>query len=178
MAVNSCAPTFRLDREPWIPVLYADGSAGQVSLTALFAEAPRIRDISGDIPQQKLPILRLALAILYRVFSDSDMPKPRMRDMWGAMWRAGHFDMDAISAYLDYYGQRFDLFDAERPFFQVAGLEYVDGKPDGVDELIADTPKPEKYLFSMRVQAANDRLSFAEAARWLVFLQAYGTAGI
>ncbi len=25
---------------------------------------------------------------------------------------------------------------------------------------------------------ANDRLSFAEAARWLVFLQAYGTAGI
>ncbi len=178
MATDNRAPAFRLDREPWIPVLYVDGSAGQVSLTTLFAEASRIRDISGDIPQQKLPILRLALAILYRVFSDSDMSNPEMLRMWRDMWRAGRFDMDAITAYLDYFGSRFDLFDAERPFFQVAGLEYVDGKPDGVDELIADTPKPEKYLFSMRVQAANDRLSFAEAARWLVFLQAYGTAGI
>lgn len=42
----------------------------------------------------------------------------------------------------------------------------------------ADVPKPDKYLFSMRDLRAADSLLPAEAARWLVFLQAYDTAGI
>lgn len=80
--------------------------------------------------------------------------------------------------YFDEWADRFFLL-GERPFFQVPGLQYVGSKPySPVSEMIADVPKPDKYLFSMRDLRAADSLLPAEAARWLVFLQAYDTAGI
>lgn len=85
--------------------------------------------------------------------------------------------MEGVS-YFDEWADRFFLL-GERPFFQVPGLQYVGSKPySPVSEMIADVPKPDKYLFSMRDLRAADSLLPAEAARWLVFLQAYDTAGI
>ena len=187
MTVDSTShPTFLLDSDPWIPVLYADGSLRDVSLRELFVDAHRIRDISPDMAQQKLPLLRLALAILYHLYaypagSEPDEVTREMTENWLAIWNEGCFSPDDINGYFDDFSNRFDLFDSERPFFQTPGLQYTEaaGRPyDPISEVIADVPKPKKYLMAMRARNTLGDISFAEAARWLVFMQAYDCAGI
>lgn len=179
MASEVVEPHFNLSTDPWIPVIYHDGVCREVSIEALFRDVNQIREISGDSPQQVEPILRLLLAILYRQLSQGGTKtEDALLDWWGETWENGHFDLDGIVAYLSSVRDRFDLFDSSCPFYQVAGLEYADKDPDGVDELIADVPKSDKFLFSLRNRNRIDGLSFAEASRWLIFQQAYATAGI
>lgn len=179
MASKAVEPHFNLATDPWIPVIYHDGVCREVSIEALFRDVNQIREISGDSPQQVEPILRLLLAILYRQLSQGGTKtEDALLDWWGETWENGHFDLDGIVAYLSSVRDRFDLFDSSCPFYQVAGLEYADKDPDGVDELIADVPKSDKFLFSLRNRNRIDGLSFAEASRWLIFQQAYATAGI
>lgn len=136
------------------------------------------KGIRGDIPQQAMTMLRLALGILYRAYCVEDPSEEQMRDMWADVFLAGHFDMDILDGYFNEWKDRFFLF-GDRPFFQVPELEYVGQKEyDPVSEMIADMPKPEKYLFAMRGLGTTDTLSLPEAARWLVFLQSFDTAGI
>ena len=179
MASKAVEPHFNLATDPWIPVIYHDGVCREVSIEALFRDVNQIRETSGDSPQQVEPILRLLLAILYRQLSQGGTKtEDALLDWWGETWENGHFDLDGIVAYLSSVRDRFDLFDSSCPFYQVAGLEYADKDPDGVDELIADVPKSDKFLFSLRNRNRIDGLSFAEASRWLIFQQAYATAGI
>lgn len=175
--------TFNLASEPWIPVAYLDGSSAELSILQTFQDASQIRCLQGDIPQQVLPILRLLEAILYRTLPTQEdegegLSEVETLDLWKRLWERGKFDTEPIEEYLDYSGARFDLMDADHPFFQVAGLEYVGKGSDGVGELVADVPKSEKFLFSMRNKDQVTDLSLAEAARWLVFQQSYATAGI
>lgn len=174
---------FNLLDEPWISVVYTDGHACDVSIVKLLQQAPQIREISGDIPQQTLPLLRLILAILYRSYSelyDFDGSDEQKMVLWKSIWDQGRFDVQSIKEeYLDSVYGRFYLIDDTAPFMQVAGLQYVGDKEcDDVDELIADIPKPDKFLFSMRAKGSIKDISFAEAARWLVFMQAYDVGGI
>ena len=179
MASESVEPHFNLATDPWIPVIYQDGTCQEVSIRTVFEDAEQIREVSGDSPQQVLPMLRLLLAILHRQLSrGGTKSEDDLLDWWGDTWESGHFDLDGILAYLASAKDRFDLFDSGHPFYQVAGLEYAGKDPDGVDELIADVPKSEKFLFSLRNRDCVDGLTFAEAGRWLVFQQAYAIAGI
>lgn len=171
---------FNLIDEPWIPCIFDDGYH-ELSLRQLFEEAPKIRTLSGDVPQHALPLLRLALAILYRAHADivPGYDQSSMIDLWKRIWQAGNFDLDVIDTYLDTFHDRFFLLYQDHPFFQTPDIEYVGEKSfDPVSEMIADVPKPGKFLFSMREQNSIGDISFAEAARYLVFLQAYDTAGI
>ena len=169
---------FSLLDEPWVQVVYRDGHPGEISLRQIFSDAPDIKELSGDIPQQKLPLIRLFLAILYRAYRVVGVNEEQMRELWKEIFSSKHFDMDIVSRYLDKWEDRFFLI-GERPFFQIPDLEYVGAKPySPVSEMIADVPKPDKYLFSMRSMEETDSISFAEASRWLVFMQAYDIAGI
>lgn len=168
---------FSLLDEPWVQVVYRDGHPGEISLRQIFSDAPDIKELSGDIPQQKLPLIRLFLAILYRAYRVVGVNEEQMRELWKEIFSSKHFDMDIVSRYLDKWEDRFFLI-GERPFFQIPDLEYVGAKPySPVSEMIADVPKPDKYLFSMRSMEETDSISFAEASRWLVFMQAYDIAG-
>ena len=170
--------TFSLLDEPWVQVVYRDGHPDEISLRRVFSDAPNIKELSGDIPQQKLPLIRLFLAILYRAYRVAGTDVDQMRELWKMVFSAGCFSGGAVEQYLDKWEDHFYLI-GERPFFQVPGLEYVGAKPySPVSEMIADVPKPDKYLFSMRGMEATSSLSLSEAARWLVFMQAYDTAGI
>lgn len=186
MAQDSAVrPVFLLDSDPWIPVLYADGSLRDVSLRELLVDAHLIRDITPDMPQQKLPLLRLVLAALYHMYDCSEFEPyeiaSEMKGEWLRLWNAGHFDPEDIQGYFDEFSNRFNLFDPERPFYQTPGLQYTDaaGRPyDPISEAIGDIPKPKKYLMALRARNTLGDISFAEAARWLVFIQAYDCAGI
>lgn len=172
-------PSFNLIHDPWIPVAYLDGREREVSIETVFRDADKIRCIRGDIPQQMMPMLRLLLAIMYRAYADRDgTDEGAMLDLWESLWSSRQLDQNVLLTYLEKWESRFDLFDSENPFYQVAGLEYVKKAPDGIKELIADMPKDEKYLFSSREKGRVSSLSFSEAARWLIFKQAYDVAGI
>lgn len=171
---------FNLARDGWIPVVHKDGTEREVSLQTAFADAPRIRTIQGDIPQQTGSILRILLAILYRSYPFPDgTDEQDLLEEWARIWDAGCFPMDYIEDYLAFYEDRFDLVSDSHPFFQVAGLSYLDSSHDGVEKLVADVPdKDDKFLFSMRSKGMMRPLRMAEAARWLIFQQMYSLAGI
>ena len=173
---------FNILDDPWILCVFSDGSIRELSLRDVFREAPHIRSISGDLPQQSIPLMRLMLALLYCAYSGMEAEPasvPGMRKLWERLWRQGFFDLGILDGYFDEFHDRFYLLDPERPFYQVSGLAYASDKEyDPVGEMIADVPKPDKFLFSMRSSNALDSIDLAQAARWLVFLQAYDIAGI
>ncbi len=60
---------------------------------------------------------------------------------------------------------------------QVAGLRAENETVSGLDRIIADVPNGEKY-FTTRAGSSIARMSFAEAARWLVHTHAFDSSGI
>lgn len=165
------ALAFNLTHQPWIRVRFVDGSAEEVSIHQAFRRAGEIREISGEIATQDFGILRLLLAILYRSVGGSFSQR-----QWG-QWHDGDLPLGEIDAYLDRFEGRFDLFDAERPFFQVADLATAKGDHKDVAPLIFDLPSNSR-LFTNRAGAGATSLDVAEAARWLVHLHGYDVSGI
>jgi len=53
---------FNLIDEQWIHVRWLDGHLSCVSLEELFAEAPKIQGIAGEMPTQAFAILRVLLS--------------------------------------------------------------------------------------------------------------------
>lgn len=166
-------PSFNVADDPWIQVTMRDGTFREVSLRFVLKNSQDVASIGGDIPQQVVAIVRLLLAVMYRSYGlayESDMSHIQLMSLWNQVWEEGMLDSEIIDDYLDEFHDRFDLF-GEKPFMQVTGLEYAskDKEFDPISELIADVPKPEKFLFSMRSKVAPGVISFAESVRWLVF---------
>jgi CRISPR system Cascade subunit CasA len=83
---------------------------------------------------------------------------------------------DGIIAYLDRHRDRFDLLHPDAPFFQTPGLQTGKKEIASLDRLVADVPNGTLF-FTMRARGV-ERLSFAEAARWVVHAHAFDTSGI
>lgn len=164
--------SFPLTDRPWIMVLDRTGRLHVVSLRQLFADAAQFRALAGDLPTQAFAILRLLLAILHRAV---DGPGDE-RD-WRRLWRRPDLPVADINGYLDDYQSRFDLLHPSTPFYQVANLTTANGEITGLDRIIADVPSNVPYLTS-RLGEALERVTPAEAARWVVHCQAYDTSGI
>jgi CRISPR system Cascade subunit CasA len=169
-----------LDR-PWLPLLGRDGSLREHSLLGAFRAAPDAIRIVGEIPTQSFALLRLFLAILHRATAADVDGRPRsgpvdlrhwsaLRDDWGQVLRA-------VEDYLGRFRDRFDLFHPVTPFFQVHDLRTASGQVSGLEKLIADVPNGAP-LFTTRVGPGLQRLTPAEAARWLVHMHAFDASGI
>jgi len=175
------AESYNLVDNQFIPVRRRDGASSEESLLSVFAQAHEIRELAGELPTQSFAILRVLLAILQRaiVTADDFDDDREPAEVWGELWRFDKLPMDVIEAYLHRWHDRFNLFDAERPFMQVAGLRPYN--PDnaeggGLSRIIADYPnRPERALFTQRSGAALVSLTFPEAARWLIHCQAFDT---
>lgn len=165
-------PSYSLLDEGWIPCLFDDGSVRELSLRQIFVEAPRVRDIVGELPTQTFAIARLLMAILHQALGH-DFEK---KGDWGRLWRKG-LPVTEVHEYLEDYRDRFDLLHSETPFYQVAGLHTAKNETKGVVALLFDVPSNFR-LFTGRAGAALDDLSFAEAARWLIHVHAFDVSGI
>lgn len=164
-------PEFNLIDDPWIQTQRLDGTETLVSLSGLLRNAPEYSRLTGDLPTQALPILRLILAIVHRAIEG-----PIDREAWEELWEAEHLPVEAIENYLKPYRHRFDLFHPETPFYQVAGLSKK--KPElGLAAFIADVPTGNPK-YATRAAEGLQRMDFAEAARWLAHCHAFDVAGI
>lgn len=92
---------FSLLDEHWIPVSYLDGHPAEISLREIFLDAPKIKELSGDIPQQKLPLMRFLLAIMYRAYCIDGADEEQMRELWEGIYSSGQFNEDALDYYFD-----------------------------------------------------------------------------
>lgn len=170
--------TFNLMDRPWIPVtMLSDGTHRELSLRDALLEAHQIRAIDGDIPVQRFTLSRLLIAVLYGVFaSDVSMSG----DLWKEILQAGPENLDIkklILEYCDRYSDRFDLFDAKQPFYQVADLHTSKDDVSGLERLALDVPSGDPF-FTIRAGEGLAFMNAAQAARWLVVLQAFDSSGI
>lgn len=111
-------PSFCLISQPWIPCLMPTiGKAQELGLLETLCRAHEISELSDPSPPVTACLYRLLLAILHRNFG------PASSHEWKRLWEAGQFDRVRLEAYFDEWRHRFDLFDSERPFYQVAGMD-------------------------------------------------------
>ena len=96
----------------------------------------------------------------------------------GELWRAENgFPGRELAAYAAAYGDRFDLFDARRPFFQCPALAAK--KASSTAQLVAYRAAGiGRTLFDHTTAAESPALPPAEAARWLITAQMYDTGGL
>lgn len=176
---SNTSPDFNLCNEPWIPVLYVSGQTQEVSLKQLFDESNSIRKIHSGDATTDVAILGVAVVIFFRAVLEN-------KEEYGELYRepkkwiqnislGGPEQLYFVQDYLKKYQDRFNLFDAERPFMQVADLHTSKGEVKPVSRLVLDS---ESEYFSMRAEQALTSLSYAEAARYLVTVQAYDYSGI
>lgn len=175
---------FSLLDEPWIKAVDAEGNQVVVGIRDVFDGSKEISFIQGDSPAQNYAVTRLLLAIFWRAHhpdTEVDPGEAFNHAEWFEDLREQLRDSgrdEAVLQYLKGYEDRFDLVDAERPFMQVADLRSCAKKIDEQIKPVAlIVPEFQDSYFSMRAGAERDSLSFAEAARWLVYVQAYDYSG-
>ncbi|MGV9248890.1 type I-E CRISPR-associated protein Cse1/CasA [Streptomyces sp. NPDC003710] len=162
--------SFDLTARPWIPVLRRDGSQEELSLRQVFEQAHDLRRIVGDLPTQEFALVRLLLAVAHDALDG-----PQDTDEWAQLW-ADETCFAPVGAYLEAHRGRFDLLDAKAPFFQTAGLRTAKDEVFSLNRIVADVPNGEPF-FTARMPTV-ERLTFAEAARWVVHAHAYDISGI
>jgi CRISPR system Cascade subunit CasA len=163
--------TFDLTGEPWIPCLLTDGTTRDINLAEVLVEAPSIREVLDPSPIVTASMHRLLLAIVHRVYG------PRDDEVWEKMWLSGRFEEDKVEAYFREWRHRFDLFDTDRPFYQVTGMpESMSGPPSLLSQDMAagnnDT------LFDHSADSVPTAISAPKAARLLVARQAFSLGGL
>ncbi|WP_228901779.1 type I-E CRISPR-associated protein Cse1/CasA [Streptomyces sp. DH1] len=164
------ASSFDLTSQPWIRVLRRDGSQDELSLDQVFAQADDLRCVVGELATHEFSLVRLLLAVAHDALDGPD----DIED-WADLWE----DRDCfapVQAYLEEQRERFDLLHPVTPFMQTAGLRTAKGEVFSLNRIVADVPAGEPF-FSARMPNVK-RLSFAEAARWIVHVHAYDTSGI
>lgn len=172
---------FNLLEEPWICVIDKECNVRELSILKLFEHAHEYMDLRGELATQDIAILRLLLAVLHTVFSRYDLNGKDVRlkdtddalDRWEELWKSGKFPMEPIRTYLESQREKFWLFHPERPFYQCnyakVGTEYTAAKLNG--NLSESSNKIR--LFSAVSGKFKNCMSFSEAARWLIYVNAY-----
>ena len=179
---------FNLIEKSWINVIDDNCNISEISLKEVIVNAHKYRALSGEIPAQDVAIMRLILAVLHTVFSRVDengneIPldnnKKKALERWKALWSKGSFSGKAISDYFDKWRERFGLFHPERPFYQIPKndmLKRISGQSEiYLSKLNGEISQSnnKKNIFTLYSGKDFDSMSYAQAARWLVFTQAY-----
>lgn len=173
---------FNLIDEPWIRVMDSNCNVSEVSLKDAILNAHNYKSLSGELPTQDIAVMRLMLAVLHTVYSRADEngnespledDEDESLDRWQALWKKGHFSEKAIGDYFETWHERFWLFHPERPFAQVAGLNIgTDYDAPKLNGEISESSNKVRF-FSMYSENEKSSLTYPQATRWLLYLNAY-----
>ncbi|GAB3695487.1 type I-E CRISPR-associated protein Cse1/CasA [Corynebacterium nasicanis] len=172
-------PSFSLLTQPWIPCVMVDGRNELLSIRDIFDGRHDVAVIRGDSPAQDYAVLRVLLAIYWRAHHAETHVSAGgtfiFSDWFGRTAENLGQPDDLVGNYLDDYADRFDLLHPQLPFMQVADLHTEKDTRLPVQRIV---PEAEGHYFTMRAGRARESLDFAEAARWLIYTQAYDYSGI
>ena len=176
--------SFNLVDEKWIKVVDRNGKTDEVSLLELFLNADGYIALAGEMPTQNMAMLRFLEGILHAMVANHDFDGSKLRisnadealDRWEQLWQKRSFPEALVRKYFDEWHERFWLIHPIRPFYQLPGnwpgTEYKAAKLIG--EISESNFKPR--FFVCREGEAKNSLEFAEAARWLLSLNAFDDA--
>ena len=181
---------FNLLDEPWIIVKTKANETKTWSILELFEHAHEAQELAGELPTQDIAIMRLLLAIMHGTFVTENIETvDDAIELWTDLWEEKQFRFDEIKAYLEPYHDRFWLFHPTQPFYQSAhikqnmdGYKAAKGKKISSDikwktvaRLVGDLFQSDNAprLFPTRTGDAQNRLTYAEAARWLLHLNGF-----
>ena len=181
---------FNLLDEPWIIVVTRSNETKKLSLLEIFQQAHEIQALAGELPTQDIAIMRLLLAVMHAAFIDSRVEDNEDAiDCWLELWEMKEFPFDIIRDYLEQYRDRFWLFHPTQPFYQSVHIvenmaRYKSGKGKKVSEeikwktvarLVGDLFQSDNAmrLFPGRTGSCQESISYDEAARWLLHLNAF-----
>jgi len=159
---------FSLLTEPWLPVIGTDGSRTTVSLEQLLLNPSAWAAIDTVQPGEFFALHRLLLAICHRAIGPGDAgQRAELLDTWPA---------ERITAYFQRWADRFDLFDAKRPFLQLPAIEDFCQREKGKAKQFVLLAKLRPYLstgtqltlWDRTLDSNPEAVSAAEAARVLV----------
>lgn len=159
------SPSFQLLDQPWIPVETTAGAFEEVGLVHLFTRAASIRRLMHPSPLVTLALYRLLFAVFHRA-----VPIANLND-WEEAWESADAHL-RVPEYLEKWRHRFDLFDAEAPFWQVPDLSPELGTMSWAKLAAELNDNNNKVLFDhTRTKTGRPVASPAEAARLLVACQ-------
>ena len=170
-------PQYNLNSKCWVPVLLSSGEKTEVSLRDLFVGSYDIQAIDTGDPLQDTAILGVALVILARAtLRNNEIENFGGSSNWIRQMREPDADnLSGVLRYLEEFNDRFWLLGGDRPFMQVYDLHTAKGVTKPVSRLLLDS---ESEHYSMCAEKTLKSLSYAEAARRLVTIQAYDYSGI
>lgn len=157
------------------------GEPENVGLEEVLNRAHEFRWIQGETPTVTAALHRLLVALVLRVHFNR-LGLASWEERWTELWHQGSLPTERLDRYLDGDGDspghrdRFDLFGA-RPFFQTTDIpEDIEGSTAKLTMFRAAGNNA--TLFDHTVEDQRAELSPAEAARWLVTVQAFDTGGL
>lgn len=157
--------SFNLVDRPWITVEGGSGDPREVGLAELFAKAHEIRRIVSPSPIISAALHRMVFAVFHRAVPVVD------DEEWTEAWETLDY-RPATAAYLGQWHPRFDIFDAEAPFWQVTGME-ESCKTAWTKLAIERPPNSSKLLFDHTATIDPPPASPAELARALISSQMF-----
>lgn len=164
-------PAFNLIDEPFLPSLRTDGVATEYGLRDVLIHAHEIAELRDGSSLVTVALHRLLLAVLHRVYDGPAKQSARV-----AILTAGRFDAAKVSAYLEAWRGRFDLFDEMEPFYQSAGFKT--DEPSPVNRLAQELARGNNAaLFDHTSDDPPPAFTPAAAARVLIAEQAYAVGG-
>ncbi|WP_158215280.1 type I-E CRISPR-associated protein Cse1/CasA [Candidimonas nitroreducens] len=120
---------FSLLEQRWIPVRLTSGEVVSLGLLDVFRRQSDIAALACSRPPTMVGVIRLLLAIVHRALSCSS-GRWTVRDRFN--WHRDGLPADAIVLYLEKWRSRFNLFDPDFPFMQVAVLSQAEETRDKV----------------------------------------------
>ncbi|MCW3051469.1 MAG: putative CRISPR-associated protein [Chthonomonadales bacterium] len=163
--------SFDLARQPCVPVLDMEGKPQTLSLRDTLVRAHELKEIQHDSPVVSAALVRLCVALLTDIYP-LDRPS-----QWPPIWTGKAFDQIVIDAYFEKYGDRFDLFHEQYPFYQCAALE--DDQPINLNLLACELASGNNpTLFDHSLDTVETDYAPERAFHLLLAVQSFALAGL
>jgi len=165
---------FDLWNEPWIGLEKEGGGLVRLGIGETLLNAHKFRGIFDLSPLVMVGIHRLLTAILQDLYSpaaDKDLKR---------LWSLRQIDQDDIFEFARKFGDRFDLFSPDKPFYQSAETSPVPLKGENIKSianLIPDVPSGTEHTHYRHGVQMNQVFCPVCAAGGMVALPAFSTSG-
>ena len=167
--------TFNVLDKGWIPVRTNQGAIKKFGIRQVLSCAHELQEISIASPMEEYSVYRFLGIFLM----DALRPETES-DIEELIW-AGKFDMSIIENYISdcqTEGVSFDLFDPKRPFLQSPYDKSIDKEKKPVGEIDFTFPHGNNHTHFDHRQPESLYLTPAKAARLLIAVQLFCTAGV
>jgi CRISPR system Cascade subunit CasA len=176
--------SYNLLKERWLPCIDQHNRLVALNLIDVITHAHTLKEVQGDLSIVTGSLYLLLIALIKNVLDLQN------EDEWEALWKAKKFPQDAFLHYASQWETRFDLFDADHPFYQDPHIGHrardakklpkgKSAEPKGISGLLMHLASGNNAtLFDHSLDDLPSRYSPTEAAQLLISLQSFSLGGM